>query len=80
MIRRNNERENARRVPHTYNVGDNVMVDQPQHRKYGSPKYKGPYAVDSVNDNGTLRLRVPKGDGAVYETWNILNIHLYHRD
>ena len=77
MIRHNNERENAKRVPHTYQVGDSVKVDQPLHRKYGTPKYKGPYTVDRVNDNGTLRLRVPKGTGAVYETWNIRNIHPY---
>ena len=60
-----------------YTVGDLVMVSQPQHRKFGNPKFKGPFTVDSVNDNGTLRLRVPKGDGAVYETWNIQNIHPY---
>ena len=77
VIRQNNERENARRSPHTYTVGDAVMVSQPQHRKFGNPKFKGPFTVDSVNDNGTLRLRVPKGDGAVYETWNIRNIHPY---
>jgi len=77
VIRKNNERENANRIPHTYSVGERVMVSQPQHRKYGNPKFKGPFTVDSVNDNGTLRLRVPKGAGAVYETWNIRNIHPY---
>ena len=77
MIRHNNERENSRRIPHHYQVGDSVKVLQPQHRKYGQPKYKGPYTVDRVNDNGTVRLRVPKGTGAVYETWNIRNIHPY---
>jgi hypothetical protein len=77
MIRHNNERENARRIPHTYTAGDSVKVLQPQHRKYGQPQYRGPYTVDRVNDNGTLRLRVPKGTGAVYETWNIRNIHPY---
>jgi hypothetical protein len=77
MIRHNNERENAKRVPHTYTVGDSVKVEQPQHRKYGTPRYRGPYTVDRVNTNGTLRLRVPKGVGAVYETWNIRNLHPY---
>ena len=48
VICQNNERENACRVPHTYNVGDQVMVEQPQHRKYGQPKYKGPFTVDRV--------------------------------
>jgi hypothetical protein len=77
MIRHNNKRENAKRVPHTYTVGDKVKVEQPQHRKYGTPRYKGPYLVDHVNTNGTLCLRVPKGAGAVYETWNIRNLHPY---
>ena len=77
VIHQNNERENAKRVPHTYQVGDSVVIDQPQHRKYGQPKYRGPYTVDSVNDNGTIRLRLPKGVGIVYETWNIRNIHPY---
>ena len=77
VIRQNNERENAKRVPHTYQMGDKVMVEQPQHRKYGAPKFRGPYEVDRVNDNGTLRLRLPKGNGVVYETWNIRNIHPY---
>jgi hypothetical protein len=77
VIRRNNERENAQRTPHTYQPGHRVMISQHQNRKYGTPKYKGPYTVDSVNDNGTLRLSVPKGNGTVYETWNIRNIHPY---
>jgi hypothetical protein len=77
VIRQNNERENAKRVPHTYQTGDSVMVEQPLHRKYGETKFKGPYVIDSVNDNGTIRLRLPKGNGYVYETWNIRNIHPY---
>ena len=76
-IRQNNKRENAGRVPHTYAPGDKVMIEQPQHRKYGSPRYSGPYDIDRVNDNGTVRLRRPKGNGAVYEMWNIRNIHPY---
>jgi hypothetical protein len=77
VIRQNNERENVKRVPHTYQTGDSVMVEQPLHRKYGETKLKGPYVIDSVNDNGTIRLRLPKGNGYVYETWNIRSIHPY---
>jgi hypothetical protein len=77
VICRNNERENAQRTPHTYLPGQRVMISQHQECKYGIPKYKGPYTVDSVNDNGTLLLSVPKGNGTVYETWNIRNIHPY---
>ena len=78
LIRQNNERENAGRVPHEYKVNDSVMVEQYQHRKYGQPKYKGPYVIDRVNDNGTVRLRQATANGGnVYQTWNIRAIHPY---
>jgi hypothetical protein len=78
VILQNNERENAKRVPHTYNVGELVMVLHAQHRKYGQPRYTGPYEIDRVNDNGTVRLRQNTANGgAVYRTWNIRNIHPY---
>jgi hypothetical protein len=66
-IHHNNECENAC-TPHTYLPGHRVMISQHQERKY-----KGPYTLDSVNDDGTLCLSVPKGNGTVYETWNILH-------
>ena len=77
VIHQNNEHENACRVPHTYNVGDQVMVEQPQHRKYGEPKYKGPVTVDHVNDNDMLHFSIPEGAGTIYKIWNIRNIHPY---
>jgi hypothetical protein len=78
LIIQNNDRENARRTPHTYQHGDQVMILQHQHRKYGEPKYKGPYQIERVYDNGTVRLRQDKANGgAVYSTWNIRNIHPY---
>jgi hypothetical protein len=73
VIVQNNDRENAARIPHTYSVGE-----QYQHRKYGSPRYKGPYTVDTVNDNGIIRVRhITANGGAVYQLWNIRNIHPY---
>ena len=77
-IIQNNKKENARRVPHTYSVGDKVKVLQHKQRKHGEPLYKGPYDVVAVNDNGTLRLRMttPRG-GAVTQTWNLRNVHPY---
>jgi putative ribosome biogenesis GTPase RsgA len=78
MIIQNNERENARRVPHTYVVGDYVMVEQHHHRKYGQPGYMGPFTVDCVNENGTIRLRQKTATGGmVYCTWNIRTVHPY---
>jgi hypothetical protein len=75
VICHNNERENVQRTPHTYLMGHWVMISQHQERKYGIPKHKGSYTVDSVNDNGTIRLSVPKGNGMVNKTWNTENIH-----
>jgi hypothetical protein len=70
VIVQNNDRA---RIPHTYSVGDQVMIEQYQHHKYGSPRYKGPYAVDTVNDNGTIHMRHDTANGgAVYQMWNIL--------
>jgi hypothetical protein len=68
VIHCNNECENVQRTPHMYLPGHRFMLSQHQERKYGIPKYKGPYTVDSVNDNGTLHLSVLKGNGTVYET------------
>ena len=66
VIQQNNKQENSKRTPYTYRVGDLVMVEQYQNRKYGQPRFKGLYKVDDVYDNGTLRLRhdTPRG-GAI---------------
>ena len=69
-IHANNIRENAKRTPHTYNVADKVMVKQHNSTKYGGPEYEGPYAIATVNDNGTVRIR----KGTYYETVNIRNV------
>jgi len=78
-IIQNNDQENAKRIPHTYAVGDKVTVEQHQHRKYGKPKYMGPYIIDRVFENGTVRLRqnTAHPTGVVYRTWNIRKIHPY---
>ena len=78
VILQNNRKENAKRLPYTYRVGDKVMILQHQHRKYGQPRYAGPYDIDRVNENGTVRLKQHTANGgAVYSTWNIRNIHPY---
>ena len=78
LIQHNNDRENAKRVPYEWKVGDTVMIEQYQHRKYGQPRFKGPYVIDRVNDNGTVRLRhATANGGTVYQTWNMRNLHPY---
>ena len=78
LIDQNNKRENAKRRPYTYSVGDRVRITQDHSRKHGQNQFKGPLVVETVNDNGTVELRqdTPNG-GAVTQTWNIRNILPY---
>lgn len=50
------------------------MVKEDPNRKFGGPRWKGPYTVTQVNDNGTVQLSKATNGGAVYQTWNIRNI------
>ena len=74
LIDENNKKENSRRIPHSYQVGDKVLYRADPSAKFGSDAYEGPYDVVKVNDNGTVRMR----KGAVTDTVNIRNIHPYH--
>ena len=75
LIQQNNKRENAKRIAHTYEVGDRVRITHDPHRKHGDDITKGPFVITRVNDNGTVQLRMelPSGN-AKYETWNIRQI------
>ena len=74
-IQHNNTRENARRLPHQYNIGDEVMIRLAPNRKHGSDQYSGPHRITRVNNNGTVRLaRVAVTGGEVEETWNICQL------
>ena len=76
LIIQNNKRENAKRKPHTYNVGDVVVVKAGKGRKHGSNPYLGPMRITQVYDNGTVKLVkvADNNGGAVSQTWNIRNI------
>ena len=75
LIQQNNQRENAKRPPHTHSAGDRVMVRQDPNRKHGSDQCKGPCTVTQVNDNGTAKLtKTAANGGAVSQTWNIRNV------
>ena len=74
-ILQNNRRENAARTPHQYNVGDRVMVRRDPNQKHGSDQFQGPYTINRVYDNGTVKLtKATPAGGAVFETWNIRNM------
>jgi hypothetical protein len=45
LIIQNNKRENAKRTPHTYQVGDRVVIKAGAKRKHGHDPYLGPMRV-----------------------------------
>ena len=73
IIKKNNQRENAKRIEHTYREGNKVLYAVDMKSKYGEDPFKGPYKIVKVNDNGTVCLRM----GAVTETINIRLIKPY---
>jgi len=79
LINLNNKRENAKRIPHTYQVGDLVVVKEETNRKYDTRlPYSEPRTIEKVYANGTVKLRqvTPKG-GALTQIWNIRNVKPY---
>ena len=75
-INRNNIRENSKRLPYQYQVGEKILITRGLKNKYGDNPYEGPYRVLSINENGTLRFR----KGAVTDTIIIRNVHPYKDD
>lgn len=73
LINKNNKRENSKRTPHTYQVGDQVLIKQSQETKYGKNPYKGPHPVTVVR--GAI---VTVDEGKVTEVYNIRNIKPYY--
>ena len=75
IIKKNNERENSKRIPHEYKAQDKVLcVGKPTLSKFGSSPWEGPYEIVKVNNNGTVHLK----KGVVIETINIRQIKPYH--
>jgi len=70
LIHKNNQIENSKRIPYQYQVGDLVMLENHRANKYEQP-YSGPYRIQQVNTNGTVRLKMK----TVTDTVNIRRIH-----
>ena len=51
------------------------MLKKYNQHKYGGPEYEGPYAITTVNDNGTVRIQRRK----FYDIVNIRNIKPYYQ-
>jgi hypothetical protein len=77
-IIQNTKKENNTRRHHVYQVGDKVVITEKPNQKYGNLMHKSPQTVETVYDNGTVKLKqdTPRG-GAVYQTWNIWSLTLY---
>jgi hypothetical protein len=67
-----NKAENAKRIPHTFNVGDKVLVKRGTENIYETP-YQGPYSIKQVNENGTVQMMIKN----VEDTINIRSLTPY---
>ena len=74
LINENNRRENSKRIPHQYSVGDKILYHVPQPNKFGKSPLQGPFEVLRVFDNGTVQAQL----GPITEIINIRNIRPYH--
>ena len=74
LINKNNQRENAKRIPHQYQIGDKVLLHLGDVKSKFAPQYEGPYEIVSVHNNGTVHIR----KGPVTERVNIRIIHPYN--
>ena len=72
LINKNNKRENSKRIPYTYSVGEQILLKRGTENKYET-LLKGPYTVLKVNDNGTICIQ----QGSVEDTVNIRRVHPY---
>jgi len=74
IIHQNNLKENKKRIPHQYKIGDKVLLQIQTKSKFAENPYRGPFTITQVNDNGTVQLHM----GAIYETINIRLLKPYH--
>ena len=72
LINANNEQENAKCIPHTYKIGDLVLLKKDS-RKYECSR-QGPYKITKIYTNGTVTIK----KGAVYERINIRRLQPYY--
>ena len=72
LIQHNNQKENAKCLPHQFGIGDKVMIALAPNYKHGTDRYSGLYIITQVNNNGTVMLSIAgKNNGEILETWNI---------
>ena len=69
-MRRNNDRENAQRITHTYHIDDKVLIKHEGILRKLARHRDGPFKVTQVYNNGTVRIQ----RGPVSERVNIRRI------
>ena len=74
LINLNNKRENKRRIPHDYQVGDMILISRNKKSKHGDREKNGPYPIVQVNNNGTVRY----DKGRYSDIINIRQCQPYH--
>jgi hypothetical protein len=57
ILTKNSKAENAKRIPHTCNVGNKVLIKRGTENKYETP-YQGPFSITQVNENGTVQMMI----------------------
>ena len=74
LINKNNKKENTKCVNYTYTPGKLVLLKNKWTTKFDEEIYQGPWELTSVNNNGTLSIKI----GIITDKVNIQNIHLYN--
>ena len=73
QIARDNKRENTDRIPHQYQVGDEVLRIKKGIRRKHAKRKTNPYRIKKVHANGTVTI----AQGAKRQTISIRNIEPY---
>ena len=72
MIEHNNKRENSKRLNHTYEPGDLVLIKQQQNHKYRTNPYQGSFTVVSARG-----ANVTIDESKLTDVYNIRQINSY---
>ena len=44
-------------IPHMYKIGGKILFERVKFTKHGEREYDGPYTVQEVDSNGTVRIQ-----------------------
>eukprot|EP00957_Ditylum_brightwellii_P202262 15329347-Ditylum_brightwellii.AAC.1 len=71
LKRKNNEQDNKKRKAQNDQIGDKVVPKGNRATKYGANSYSGPYPIEQINNNGTVKFRMNR----VIDVVNLRNIN-----